>query len=669
MKIFLAGAEKIDWALNEDIRLLQTSLENAGASIAASLDEADVVHSPWWGGLEEIDPSRLAGKRVVCQFDNPPFHWAKQAGFRDARARVGLWIVQSEQARLQALALGLEHVFVPYKVNTEIFRSREAEARASLRASLGIPAGAYVIGNFHRDTDGSDLKKPKLQKGPDLFLEVLVQLRTLGAPIHALLAGPRRHWLRAKLREHGVPFTFAGETRQGDDIKVNVLPRARVAELYHALDLCLVTSRWEGGPYSPLEAAASGIPVLSTHVGIAEDLLEPDSLFENLGEAVARVAEERASGTISRHRDSYAMRVEERFTTKAVRPHVEAYLARLPSVKPYSPSAGNAPKALRAPSILDRARRKLGLGVKPYAGLTVSIFREFVNPPYGGGNQFMLALKDAFEKKGVRVLVNEISEHVDGYFFDSLWFVDKLLDRLESMSNPVVVHRVDGPIQLYRDKDKELDDKIFAINERLATTTVIQSDFTLEKVFETGYRPVRPVVIRNAANPAIFFPRERDPVGSHRKTRIIASSWSDNPKKGGPFYKWLEENLDWSRYEFTFVGRCSETLTKARMIGPVASEQLAALLNEHDVYIMASKNDSCPNALIEAMSCGLPAVVLRSGGQPELVGFGGLCFDTKEEIPALLDEITARHESYCRLLQPPCMDDVAERYLELVRKP
>lgn len=320
-------------------------------------------------------------------------------------------------------------------------------------------------------------------------------------------------------------------------------------------------------------------------------------------------------------------------------------------------------------SALKRGLQAIGLSPKPYNGLTVSIFREFVKPPYGGGNQFMLALKETFEKNGVRVLVNEISEYIDGYFFDSLWFDERQYAKLERLQKPVIVHRIDGPIYLYRGKDREIDDKIFMVNSRLATSTIIQSDFTLEKTYESGYRPIRPVVINNAVSPKIFSPKPIGPIPRGRKVRIIATSWSDNANKGGPAYKWLEENLDWNRFEFTFVGRCSETLTKAKVIAPVASEALAELLREHDIYITASKNDPCSNALIEALTCGLPAVVLNSGGHPELVGKGGLCFNQQEEILSCLDRIVADYEKFCSLLSPAKLEDVADAYLNLVKNP
>jgi len=55
-----------------------------------------------------------------------------------------------------------------------------------------------------------------------------------------------------------------------------VLARSRqeLAAAYHALDLYLVTSRQEGGPKAVLESMAAGVPLVSTRVGQAQDLVE-----------------------------------------------------------------------------------------------------------------------------------------------------------------------------------------------------------------------------------------------------------------------------------------------------------------------------------------------------------------------------------------------------------
>jgi glycosyltransferase involved in cell wall biosynthesis len=42
---------------------------------------------------------------------------------------------------------------------------------------------------------------------------------------------------------------------------------------YQGLDACICTSRTEGGPHSLLEASACGIPIISTRVGIAPELI------------------------------------------------------------------------------------------------------------------------------------------------------------------------------------------------------------------------------------------------------------------------------------------------------------------------------------------------------------------------------------------------------------
>jgi glycosyltransferase involved in cell wall biosynthesis len=46
-----------------------------------------------------------------------------------------------------------------------------------------------------------------------------------------------------------------------------------IAGYYHALDLYFITSRSEGGPKALLESWASGVPVVSTRVGMPADLV------------------------------------------------------------------------------------------------------------------------------------------------------------------------------------------------------------------------------------------------------------------------------------------------------------------------------------------------------------------------------------------------------------
>jgi len=46
-----------------------------------------------------------------------------------------------------------------------------------------------------------------------------------------------------------------------------------MVEFYQGIDACICTSRVEGGPHSLLEASACGVPVISTRVGLAPELI------------------------------------------------------------------------------------------------------------------------------------------------------------------------------------------------------------------------------------------------------------------------------------------------------------------------------------------------------------------------------------------------------------
>jgi glycosyltransferase involved in cell wall biosynthesis len=625
---------------------------------------SQVVSALDWSELKNVAPEELSGKKLICQLNGLPFDFAQRKSFRKAADTVGLWIVRSELAASQAAMLGLTHLLRPPLVDSILFRERSEPEKKAQRSALGIPAAAFVIGNFDRRVSPSSFSGGDSHDGADLFLEILRELKKDGVPVHALISGQRRIALVARLSEEKLPFSFIGEDSDRDEFAGSMLPDSRVAKLYGVLDLCLGTGIWEGSMDLALESAVTGTPALFRRVDGVEEILESDSQYSSLQEALEKISRERRTKQLSNRSASIRQKALAGFSGVPKPAGGETCEERLKTIPPFS-SKQNLTHAGQDNSWWDKGRAALGFAPSSRSMLTVSIFREFVKPPYGGGNQFMLALKDAFERRGVRVLVNEVSSRIDGYYLDSLWFDETLLPRLEKIARPLVVHRIDGPIHLYRGKDKHLDDSIFALNQRFATATVLQSEFTLEKVIGAGYRPVNPVLIHNAANPAIFHAGPARPRGP--KLKIIATSWSDNAIKGGPAYKWLEENLDWDKYDFTFVGRCSEKLTRAKQLKPVPSELLATMLRDHDVYFTASQNDPCSNALIEAMSCGLPVFALRSGGHPELVGNGGLCFDRHEEIPDILLALEARYDAYRSLLAPPSIDNVAERYLSLIR--
>jgi glycosyltransferase involved in cell wall biosynthesis len=296
----------------------------------------------------------------------------------------------------------------------------------------------------------------------------------------------------------------------------------------------------------------------------------------------------------------------------------------------------------------------------------LAVFHEFHRPPYGGGNQFLLALVAEIHRRGLAVEVNRLSGGTPACLYNSFNFDFARLRRFVR-EGVRMVHRVDGPIGVYRGFDDGTDRRIEDINRALADATIVQSRYSLDKHREFGLHLRNPVVITNAADPAIFHPPEvREPV-SGRRLRVIATSWSDNPRKGAEVFEWLDRNLDHDSFELTFAGRTQARFKRIRVVGPLASEPLADLLRAHDVYVAASRDDPCSNALLEALACGLPSAYLQSGGHPELVGEAGIGFDDPEELPTVLSSLGSELEQRRAAIRIPSLADTADRYLEALR--
>jgi glycosyltransferase involved in cell wall biosynthesis len=294
----------------------------------------------------------------------------------------------------------------------------------------------------------------------------------------------------------------------------------------------------------------------------------------------------------------------------------------------------------------------------------LAVFHEFHPPPYGGGNQFMLALVHELERRGFTVEVNRLSGRTPACLYNSFNFDFARLRRF-AREGVRMAHRVDGPVGVYRGFDDGTDRRIAAINT-LADVTILQSRFSLEKHAELGLELRNPIVVRNAVDPAIFHPPPTcEPLGG-RRLRVIATSWSDNPRKGADVLEWLDRKLDFEAYEVTFAGQTQQTFEHIRVAGALPSEPLADLLRAHDVFLAASRDDPCSNALLEGLACGLPAAFLRSGGHPELVGDGGLGFDTPEEVPDVLARLRDELDERRAAIRVPSLSDVADKYLDAV---
>ena len=165
---------------------------------------------------------------------------------------------------------------VKYWANQKIWQ--QTATKLDLRKKYTLPESSFLIGSFQRDTEGSDLISPKLEKGPDLLADAIEKWWSTNKEIHVVLAGWRRQYIINRLNLAKIPYSYFERPAH---IIIN--------DLYQTLDLYPVTARCEGGPQSLIECGLINIPVVSRNVGIAKQVLPQESINDDVTLAIPNV--------------------------------------------------------------------------------------------------------------------------------------------------------------------------------------------------------------------------------------------------------------------------------------------------------------------------------------------------------------------------------------------
>jgi glycosyltransferase involved in cell wall biosynthesis len=271
-RLFVVG-DDIGWSIDDDRARLIATARRLGYDVAPARwarfarrqsvfnhEHFGALQPRWLESSHRLGLSYFHGRPGTPGY--PEFDRAYDALQRHAARIDRVQVTHGEMHEL-VLSAGVDaaRVFrIPIGVDLERFPLGDRGARRAARASLGIPESAFVIGSFQKDGVGFGAGlEPKLIKGPDVFVAVAERLRTPDAFV--LLTGPARGYLRGELERVGIPHRHVQ------------LARAELSRAYHALDVYLVTSRQEGGPKSLLESMATGVPLVTTRVGQAPDLV------------------------------------------------------------------------------------------------------------------------------------------------------------------------------------------------------------------------------------------------------------------------------------------------------------------------------------------------------------------------------------------------------------
>ena len=168
------------------------------------------------------------------------------------------------EALVRSTGIAEEKVhLIPIGIDVEVFRPADEATCSASRGRFGLPESAFVLGSFQKDGVGwGEGLEPKLIKGPDLLLAVAERVAEQVPELYVLLTGPARGYVRAGLERRGIPYRH-----------MLLADVEAVADAYAAIDVCLVASRDEGGPRAVLESMATRVPLVTTRVGQAADLV------------------------------------------------------------------------------------------------------------------------------------------------------------------------------------------------------------------------------------------------------------------------------------------------------------------------------------------------------------------------------------------------------------
>jgi len=229
--------------------------------------------APWcW---KNISWNILRNKKVVCSIHHEvpeKFIRDRMSDFLERDEIVDHYIVPCQQT-YDFISKYTDRPItkIGYWWNSDLWYSSTKDDVVKYRDEFGLKHDEYVIGSFQRDTEGSDLVTPKLEKGPDILCDYIKMLSDLNEKkIHVLLGGWRRQYVVNRLIKDKIKFTYSE------------LPSLeQIRKMYSACDLYVSTSRYEGGPQCLFEATAVGTNIIASNVGMASECLHNYSIVSD----------------------------------------------------------------------------------------------------------------------------------------------------------------------------------------------------------------------------------------------------------------------------------------------------------------------------------------------------------------------------------------------------
>jgi len=310
--------------------------------------------------------------------------------------------------------------------------------------------------------------------------------------------------------------------------------------------------------------------------------------------------------------------------------------------------------------------------------MKVSIGSKIIDGPWGGGNLFVINLKNYLEKNGIKVVFSLEDNDIDIVLMtnpnkksSSSSFSYKEVQKYKRKNNAIVVHRINECDE--RKGTKNVNRFILKSN-KVADFTVFVSKWLEDLYMSIGLDGENRKTILSGSDKKVFNNINSAEWKQDLPLKLVTHHWGNNLNKGFEIYSIIDNELDNSDFrnlfEFTYIGNLPKNFKfrNVQVVEPLSGLQLAKKIKENHLYVTGSINEPSGNHHIEGALCGLPVLYVNSGGIPEYTKGYGYEINI-ENVISLLHEA---RQNYFILKQkmddyPFNSDKMCEEYLQLFK--
>lgn len=218
-----------------------------------------------------------------------------------------------------------------------------------------------------------------------------------------------------------------------------------------------------------------------------------------------------------------------------------------------------------------------------------------------------------FKKYAVRRAYKKASKSInfDVYYAHFMWSAFMALDGLKTIDKPLFIVAGETPFgnTFHFYKQSELDTLINKDRSYIAVSSPLR-----DELVKHGARSENVLVAHNATDRSIFYQRDKREMRKKyniplNKKIVITVGRLNDPRKG--VKELLEAIKDMDNVQGIFLG---DKLSSEYSHLSVFNEQvphnlMSELLSCADVFVLLTASEGSSNAIVEAMTCGLPMVV------------------------------------------------------------